>query len=93
MKTTYQYQFYPDTKQKLELSHWLRICRYWYNRQVGERFDWWEMNRTAVNACPLVTSISAPARQPNYYSQKQQLPIIKQDLVSVFHSGESPIQG
>lgn len=46
------------------------------------------MNRTAVNACPLVTSISAPARQPNYYSQKQQLPIIKQDLVSVFHSGE-----
>lgn len=88
MKTTYQYQFYPDTKQKLELSHWLRICRYWYNRQVGERFDWWEMNRTAVNACPLVTSISAPARQPNYYSQKQQLPIIKQDLVSVFHSGE-----
>lgn len=88
MKTTYQYQFYPDTKQKLALNHWLRICRYWYNRQLGDRFDWWEMNRTAVNACPLVTSISAPREKPNYYSQKQQLPIIKQDLVKVFHSGE-----
>jgi putative transposase len=88
MKTTYQYQFYPDTNQKLELNEWLRICRYWYNRQLGDRFDWWEMNRTAVNACPLVTSISAPREKPNYYSQKQQLPIIKQDLVKVFHSGE-----
>ena len=88
MKTTYQYQFYPDTKQKLALNDWLRICRYWYNRQLGDRFDWWEMNRTAVNACPLVTSISALRETPNYYSQKQQLPIIKQDLIKVFHSGE-----
>jgi putative transposase len=59
MKTTYQYQFYPDIKQKLTLNHWLRICRYWYNRQLGDRFDWWEMNRTTVNACPLIISISA----------------------------------
>ncbi|WP_083892464.1 helix-turn-helix domain-containing protein [Pleurocapsa sp. PCC 7319] len=28
------------------LNSWLRICRYWYNRQLGERFDWWERNRT-----------------------------------------------
>jgi putative transposase len=88
MKTTYQYQFYPDIKQKLTLNHWLRICRYWYNRQLGDRFDWWEMNRTTVNACPLIVSISAPREKPNYYSQKQQLPIIKKDLVKVFHSGE-----
>jgi putative transposase len=88
VKTTYQYRFYPDTKQKLSLNDWLRICRYWYNRQLGDRFDWWEMNRTAVNACPLVTSISTPREKPNYYSQKQQLPTIKQDLVKVFHSGE-----
>ena len=88
MKTTYQYQFYPDIKQKLTLNHWLRICRYWYNRQLGDRFDWWEMNRTTVNACPLIVSISAPREKPNYYSQKQQLPLIKNDLVKVFHSGE-----
>lgn len=88
MKTTYQYQFYPDTKQKLALNDWLRICRYWYNRQLGDRFDWWEMNRTSVNACPLLTSIAPVREKPNYYSQKQQLPIIKKDLVKVFHSGE-----
>ncbi|MCM0589306.1 MAG: helix-turn-helix domain-containing protein [Gloeotrichia echinulata DVL01] len=28
MKTTYQYQFYPDTNQKIELNEWLRISRY-----------------------------------------------------------------
>ncbi|NJL70010.1 MAG: transposase [Microcoleus sp. SM1_3_4] len=88
MKTTYQYRFYPNTKQKLELNYWLRVSRYWYNRQLGERFDWWQMNRTAVNACPLISSIAPPRDQPNYYSQKQQLPVLKKDLVKVFHSGE-----
>ncbi|WP_293207847.1 MULTISPECIES: transposase [unclassified Microcoleus] len=88
MKVAYQYQFYPDTNQKLILNQWLRICRYWYNCQLGDRFDWWERNRTAINACPLITSISAPRAKPNYYNQKQQLPVIKKDLVKVFHSGE-----
>jgi putative transposase len=88
MKTTYQYQFYPNTNQKLTLNQWLRICRYWYNRQWGDRFDWWDNNLTAVKACPLIASISAPREKPNYYSQKQQLPLLKKDLVKVFHSGE-----
>ena len=88
VKATYQYQFYPNTNQKLALNQWLRICRYWYNRQLGDRFDWWEKNRTAINACPLITSIAAPREKPNYYHQKQQLPILKKDLVKVVHSGE-----
>lgn len=86
--TTYQYQFYPYTNQKHELNYWLRVSRYWYNRQLGERVDWWEMNRTSVSACPLVSSIAPPREKPNYYHQKQQLPVIKQDLVKVYHSGE-----
>jgi putative transposase len=88
VKVTYQYQFYPDTNQKQQLNYWLRVSRYWYNRQLGDRFDWWEMNRTAVNACPLLSSIASLREKPNYYNQKQQLPVIKQDLVKVFHSGE-----
>ena len=88
MKSTYQYRFYPDTKQKLELNEWLRISRYWYNRQLGDRFDWWEMNRTRVDACPLVSSIAALREKPNFYSQKKQLPVLKRDLVKVWHSGE-----
>ncbi|MEG4229531.1 transposase [Microcoleus sp. N9_B2] len=88
VQTTYQYKFYPDTNQKLRLNEWLRICRYWYNRQLGDRFDWWSMNRSSVNACPLISSIAPVREKPNYYSQKKQLPIIKKDLVKVFHSGE-----
>jgi putative transposase len=88
MKTTFQYRFYPNTKQKLALNDWLRITRYWYNRQLGDRFDWWEMNRTGVNACPLVSSIATLREKPNFYAQKKQLPVLKKDLVKVWHSGE-----
>lgn len=88
MKSTYQYRFYPSTNQKLELNQWLRISRYWYNRQLGDRFDWWEMNRTYLNSCPLVSSISAVREQPNYFTQKALLPSLKKSSVKVEWSGE-----
>lgn len=90
MKTTYQYRFYPDTNQKLELNNWLRICRYWYNRQLGERFTWWQENHLQLKAFPQWKEIfpSLFDTKPNYYTQKLQLPMIKQDLVRVKHSGE-----
>jgi putative transposase len=46
------------------------------------------MNRTRVDACALVSSIADLRDQPNFYAQKKQLPIRKQDLVKVWHSGE-----
>lgn len=90
MKTTYQYKFYPDTNQKLELNDWLRISRYWYNRQLGERFTWWQDNHLQLQAFPQWKDIFPQlfGNRPNYYSQKLQLPIIKQDLIKVVHSGE-----
>ena len=88
MQSTYQYKVYLDTNQKLALNHWLRICRYWYNRQLGDRFDWWEMNRTYVNACPLKSSIAALREKPSRYGQQSALPVLKKDLVRVIHSGE-----
>jgi putative transposase len=90
MKTTYQYKFYPDTNQKLELNDWLRISRYWYNRQLGERFTWWQDNHLQLQAFPQWKEIFPLlfGNRPNYYSQKLQLPMIKQDLVRVMHSGE-----
>jgi len=42
----YQYRAYPNTNQKFTLNHWLRICRYWYNWQLGDRFTWWQENRS-----------------------------------------------
>lgn len=84
----YQYRLYPTTEQKPVLNDWLRICRYWYNRQLGERFDWWEKNRSYTDRCPLVCHLPVLNEKPEFYGQKKQLPIIKQDLVSVGWSGE-----
>ncbi|MEQ8384851.1 MAG: transposase [Coleofasciculus sp. A1-SPW-01] len=88
MKTSYQYRLYPSAKQKLSLNHGLRVCRYWYNRMLGERLDWWEYNRSAVNSCPLICHLRELKERPNYYNQKNQLPAIKKDLVLVKWSGE-----
>ena len=84
----YQYRLNPTTNQQLILNDWLRICRYWYNRQLGERFDWWEKNRSYTDRCPLVCHISKLKDKPEFYGQKKQLPVLKQDLISVGWSGE-----
>ncbi len=88
MKTTYQYRIYPQSTQAERLRSGLRICRYWYNRMLGERLDWWEQNRTPVHACPLVCYLPELKDRPNFYNQKLQLPTIKEDLVLVKWSGE-----
>jgi len=84
----YQYRLKPTTEQKLVLNDWLRICQYWYNKQLGERFDWWSRNRSYTDRCPLVCHLPKLKDKPEFYGQKKQLPIIKQDLVSVGWSGE-----
>lgn len=84
----YQYRLRPTTEQKLVFNDWLRVCRYWYNRQLGERFDWWERNRSYTDRCPLVCHLPELKEKPEFYGQKKQLPIIKQDLVSVGWSCE-----
>ena len=40
MLYNYQYRLKPNTEQKLVFNNWLRVCRYWYNRQLGQRFDY-----------------------------------------------------
>jgi putative transposase len=90
MRYTYQYKALPPTDQKLELNGWLRICQYWFNKQLGDRFDWWQRNRSAVNACPIfVTSLPVLRDKPNYYSQKKYLPDLKKQPQIVEWSGES----
>jgi putative transposase len=89
VKYTYQYKALPTTEQKLELNAWVRTCQYWYNRQLGDRFDWWERNRNPINACPLITPLPELRDRPNYYSQKKYLPDIKKQLVTVEWSGET----
>ncbi|NJM73426.1 MAG: transposase [Scytonema sp. RU_4_4] len=88
MLLNYQYRAYPNTNQKQQFSSWLRIGQYWYNKQLGDRFSWYENNRNDINSCPLICSLPELRENPDFYSQKKQLPIIKQDLVTVQHSGE-----
>ena len=85
----YQYRIYPTYQQKTELNYWLRICRYWYNRQLGERFDWWDMNRCNINSCPLVTSITPVKEKPSRYSQQSQLPALKKEYQFVKITNEN----
>jgi putative transposase len=91
----YQYRLNPTTEQKLVLNDWLRICRYWYNKQLGERFNWWSYNRSDAvipqgKNCQISCTVALGElkEKPDHYSQKKQLPIIKQDLIKVDWSGE-----
>ncbi len=88
MLLNYQYRAYPIANQKQQLNVWLRIAQYWYNKQLGDRFNWWQDNRNDINSCPLVCALPQLRNNPDFYSQKKQLPILKQDLVIVHHSGE-----
>lgn len=88
MRLNYQYRIYPYTQQIQKLNEWLRICRYLYNRWLGQCLDWWDKNRCAVNACPLVCHLPELADNPYYTDLKAQLPGLKTDLVKVQWSGE-----
>ncbi len=84
----YQYRLRITTEQKLILNDWPLLCRYWYNLQLGERFQWWEENRSDINRCRLICHLPPLKEKPNFYSQKRQLPRLKKDLVKVTWNGE-----
>ncbi|MFP4578074.1 MAG: RNA-guided endonuclease InsQ/TnpB family protein [Coleofasciculus sp.] len=71
-KLNYQYRIVPNKYQVYQLNEWLyKLCRI-HNLMLEERFNWWECNRTPVNACPIfVTHLSKLKDQPTYYSQKR----------------------
>lgn len=79
MRIAYQYRLKPTYEQRCLMNRWLEMLRCQYNYLLADRFDWWEMNRTPVNACPLVCSIAKPREQPDYYNQKRSLVPLKQD--------------
>jgi putative transposase len=79
MRLAYQYRLRPTATQVQDLNHWLDMLRSQYNWLLAERFDWWELNRCPINACPLTSSITPPKEQPNYYSQKRSLVTLKKE--------------
>lgn len=79
MILTYQYKLRPTTEQKAIMQRWLDMLRGQYNWMLADRFDWWESNRCAVNACPLHQNVVQLRDSPDYYSQKKSLPQLKKD--------------
>ncbi len=55
------------------------MLRHAYNWMLADRFDWYEMNRCPINACPLVCSLAEPREQPEYYNQKRSLVSLKSE--------------
>lgn len=77
MKLAYQFKLLPTYSQRSRMTEWLNMLRHAYNWMLADRFDWWEMNHCAINACPLVCSIAEPREQPEYYGQKRDLVSLK----------------
>ena len=48
-----------------------------YNYLLADRFNWYEQNRSSLNACPLVCFLPELRNNPDYYSQKKTLPKLK----------------
>ena len=79
MRISYQYRLKPNREQFAKIENWLEMLRCQYNYLLGQRFNWWETHRTAVNSCPLICHLPELADRPTYYSQKQSLTQLKKD--------------
>jgi putative transposase len=77
VRTAYQYKLRPTTKQAIEIDRWLSMLCAQYNYLLADRFDWYERNRSPINACALVCHIPELRDNPDYYSQKKTLPQLK----------------
>ncbi|NES00568.1 MAG: transposase, partial [Symploca sp. SIO1B1] len=79
MRIAYQYKLRPSRQQMAEIDRWLSMLCAQYNYLLADRFNWYEQNRSPVNACPLVCHLPELRVNPDYYSQKKTLPQLKKD--------------
>jgi len=77
MITAYQYRLRPTKQQVANLDRWLAMLCAQYNYLLADRFNWYEQNRSPVNACSLVCHLPELRDNPDYYSQKKTLPQLK----------------
>ncbi len=77
VRTAYQYKLRPTKQQAIEIDKWLSMLCAQYNYLLTDRFNWYEQNRCPINACPLVCHIPELRDNPDYYSQKKNLPLLK----------------
>ena len=74
MRVAYQYKLRPNKQQIEVLENWLNLLRRQYNDRLGERFNWYEQNRSNVDSCPIIICHLPQLKEnPDYYSQKKDL--------------------
>ena len=79
MRLAYQYRLRPTKKQATKFDRWIDMLRHQYNYLLADRFNWYEQNRTSVNACPLVCRLPELRERPDYYFQKRSLVQLKRE--------------
>ncbi|NEO36113.1 MAG: transposase [Moorea sp. SIOASIH] len=79
MRSAYQYRLRLTKSQVVKLEKWLDMLRHQYNYLLADRFNWYEQNRCATNACPLVCHLPELRDNPDYFSQKKTLPSLKKN--------------
>ena len=80
MRVAYQYKLRPTRQQAAEIERWLSMLCAQYNYLLADKFNWYEQNRSPVNACPQgVCHLPELRENPDYYSQKKTLPQLKKD--------------
>ncbi|NEO93584.1 MAG: transposase [Moorea sp. SIO3G5] len=79
MRSAYQYRLRLTRLQVEKIEKWLDMLRLQYNYLLGERFSWYERNRCAINSCPLVCHLPELKNNPDYFSQKKSLPLLKKN--------------
>ena len=86
MRKTYQYKLLLTPAQRREIERWLSMLRAQYNYLLGERFDWWEYNRSylvipqgeyCLRWCEL--GRKELKDNPDWHSQSASLPQLKKD--------------
>ncbi|NJM63288.1 MAG: transposase [Oscillatoriales cyanobacterium RU_3_3] len=77
MRTAYQYKLRPTKQQVTEFDRWLSMLCAQYNYLLADRFNWYEQNRCAIDACSFVCHLPELRDCPDYFSQKKTLPQLK----------------
>lgn len=74
MLLTYQYRLQPNQQQAATLSYWGELLRRHWNYALGQRLDYLNRTRSAVDRCSLVSEpIGDIPSKVDYYSQAADL--------------------
>lgn len=86
MKQAFQYKLLPNTNQRQEIERWLSMLRHQYNYLLGDRFSWWQYNRSDCvipqgEYCQISCAVGSPILRdnPDWHSQSASLPNLKQE--------------